>query len=191
MKKILQILSSLKPIEYTFIAIVVLVSGVFVYAAINPAPKVNPEDKVNTEIKQVRIYEFWGQGCPHCASANTFLDKYTQDRNDIIWQKYEVYYSTENQKLFKTVTDFFGDDQNQTGVPYIIIGDEVFRGYDSDELSGKQMTDRVEYCLENECKDSVAELVGLSPLNQNVKGETGIANTIDVADFKTLVDQYV
>jgi glutaredoxin len=112
-----------------------------------------------TNSNGVNIYMFWGQGCPHCAKAKPFLENLDKSSDKINLHTYEVYYNTGNQKLYQEVGEKLKVDSS--GVPLIVIGDEVFVGYSESHASGIKA--RAETCAEKaSCPDSVASIVGLS-----------------------------
>ena len=43
------------------------------------------------EITETNIYFFWGEGCPHCSEEKLFLDKLTQNNENITVHDYEVW----------------------------------------------------------------------------------------------------
>lgn len=77
--------------------------------------------------KDINVYLFYGDGCPHCKAEEEFLESYLKDNNDVKLYTYEVWYSTENQTKFKDVQKIL--NYNASGVPYTIIGDKVVSGY--------------------------------------------------------------
>ena len=80
--------------------------------------------------EKVNVYFFHGDGCPHCADAETFfnsLDESEKEKFELV--KYEVWYSEENAELMQKISDMRNDNAN--GVPYIIIGDNKWIGYSS------------------------------------------------------------
>lgn len=77
---------------------------------------------------QAIIYLFRGNGCSVCRNFLTFLnsivDEYGQYFKVV---SYEVWYDQNNNALLEEVADFL--DTNVQGVPFIVIGDQVFPGY--------------------------------------------------------------
>ena len=47
----------------------------------------------------VDLYLFYGDGCPHCAEEEEFLDEYLKDKDDVVLNKYEVWHNTDNQEI--------------------------------------------------------------------------------------------
>ena len=90
--------------------------------------------QVLAQNKAELIY-FWGDGCPHCAKESKFLEQMAEKYPELKITKYEVWYNSENQELFKKTAKELGI--TQLGVPLTIIGDEHFIGYQDDETTGK------------------------------------------------------
>lgn len=90
---------------------------------IKPQFKDYKEDK-----KQATIYLFRGTGCSFCRSFLSYLNSITDEYGDYFKVvSYEVWSNSKNSMLMTEVRNFFGDSAG--GVPYIIIGDQVFPGY--------------------------------------------------------------
>ncbi len=113
------------------------------------AQKVLAADSADSQNKVV-IYLFWGDGCPHCAEADPFLQELANNNPNIELRKYEVWYVEENQKLLTQMAAAYGFKPQ--GVPTIFIGDQYFIGF-NDEISPKIQA-AVENCLVNGCKDA-------------------------------------
>ncbi len=75
----------------------------------------------------VNLYLFYGDGCPHCAEEEKFLDEYLKTEKSAKLIKYEVWHSDENRKTWLEIQDKLNNHDN--GVPYLIVGDEVVVGY--------------------------------------------------------------
>ena len=75
----------------------------------------------------INIHLFYGDGCPHCAEEEEFLNDYLKEEKNAKLIKYEVWHDKDNQKKLTTVQDKL--DNHSNGVPYLIIGDKVLVGY--------------------------------------------------------------
>ncbi|MGD8373633.1 MAG: glutaredoxin domain-containing protein [Candidatus Woesebacteria bacterium] len=133
----------------------------------------------------VNIYLFWGQGCPHCAKAKPFLEELDKNSDKIHLYTYEVYYNSQNQKLFQEVGRMFNAS---SGVPLIVIGDRTFVGYS--ELSADDIKARAEACAESvTCSDSVASVVGAPSVSNSNPSTVGQVDQQDsVADYSNSVN---
>lgn len=88
-----------------------------------------PFAKVNAE--EVTVNVFYGNGCPHCAKEDKYLNVLKQELGDNIEiKKYEVWDNKENNELLKKVRTTLNDDNE--GVPFVVIGNKYFNGYNDD-----------------------------------------------------------
>jgi rhodanese-related sulfurtransferase/glutaredoxin len=155
--------------EISIIVVLVFFVGIFVWSYSRPDEELQT---VSADTTQVRIYEFWGQGCPHCAAAAPFLDSLEEEYEGVELHKYEVYYDVGNQNKQQEVAEALGKGDENLGVPYTIIGDEVFNGFDNADGIGVEMKERIEFCLTNQCSDKTGEVLGFAPL-----GKTEVEST--------------
>ncbi len=95
----------------------------------------------------VAIYFFWGDGCPHCAEEELFLESLVQNYPQIKIQDYEVWYDKANQEILKKVADVMGFKPE--GVPITIIGEEIWIGFR--EQYKAEMKAAVIGCIANIC----------------------------------------
>lgn len=93
------------------------------------------EEKIKEEFKnyaetddQITIYLFRGHECGFCQRFLNFLNSITDEYGKYFKVVgFEVWSDAKNSELLGQVSDFLGEDAG--GVPYIIIGDQVFPGY--------------------------------------------------------------
>ncbi|MBR4178908.1 MAG: hypothetical protein IKR57_06145 [Bacilli bacterium] len=77
---------------------------------------------------QITIYLFRGKGCGYCRAFLSFLNTITNEYGQYFkLVSFETWYDENNSNLLATISDFMGERAG--GVPYIIIGDQVFPGY--------------------------------------------------------------
>ena len=115
--------------------------------------------------KELNIYLFHGDGCPHCAAEIKFFNDYLEDKENIHLYKYEVWYSEENNKTLEEVAKITGKEAN--AIPYLVIGDKVIAGF-GDGIS-KKIESRIEYCLENSCPDKVGKYLGVATTTEETE----------------------
>lgn len=98
--------------------------------------------------KQVTIYMFRGTGCTYCRSFLNFLNDISEDYGKYFkLVSYEVWSDSKNTELLEGVSSFLG--QEAGGVPYIIIGDQVFGGYSEEYDDVIKATIKEEYNRSN------------------------------------------
>ncbi len=133
-----------KKISFLFllISILLLLSTSPVFAQANEAVGLN-------------IYFFWGDGCPHCAEEEPFLETLEEKYPSVTVVDYEVWYNEENQKILSE----FGKtlDFDPSGVPVTIIGDQVWIGF-SEEYKA-EMENTIQNLLQNPDGFDVGEQV--------------------------------
>ena len=79
--------------------------------------------------KDLNIYLFYGDGCPHCEAFMEYMDGLSdEEKSRFELVKYEVWYDEDNGTLMNDVAKAIGDS-DVTGVPYIVIGKKSFSGY--------------------------------------------------------------
>lgn len=109
---------------------------------------------LNIKAESLKIYLFYGDGCPHCADEEKFFESYLENNKDIKLVKYEVWHSKDNQELFKKVQDKLNNHAN--GVPYLIIGKDVVVGY-MEDTTNYQIEDTIKEYRDSKKKYDVIE----------------------------------
>lgn len=114
---------------------------------------------------KVNIYFFHRTSCPHCKKENKFLDEMEAKYKDINIYRYEVSSSSENSKYLKEVKTLFKEKSN--GVPYTVIGDKTFLGYNEyvgDKIE-KTVQDYLEISKKTEKEKSTFDLPVVGEVN--------------------------
>jgi len=93
---------------------------------------------------------FYGEGCPHCANEEPFLDEIAVIYPQLEIKKYETWHDSDNAKLFVELSEACGS--KVSGVPTLFIGEHVIVGY-SEKITPKQIEDAVKDCIQNGCTD--------------------------------------
>ena len=89
--------------------------------------KMTATDYAETD-DQINIYMFRGNGCGYCRAFLTYLESITKEYGKYFkLVSFEVWQDADNAELLDAIGSFLG--QEASGVPYIIIGDQVFPGY--------------------------------------------------------------
>ncbi len=102
------------------------------------------ETEVQEEDNRVKIYFFRGEGCPHCADAEEFFNSIEEEYGQYYKiLDYETRYNSDNAALLQKV----GEARNEeiSGVPYILIGDKSWLGYDDSFADDIKDTIKSEY----------------------------------------------
>lgn len=96
-----------------------------VAALILPVSVFAEEEK---DSKEVKVYLFRGEGCPHCQEAQEWFKSIDEEHGSkfkII--EYETWYNEENAELMEKVAK--AREEEAPGVPYIIIGNKSWNGF--------------------------------------------------------------
>lgn len=97
----------------------------------------------------VKIYFFWGEGCPHCAHEKVFLEEIKKRHPQLIIDSFEVWRNPANARYFSQMTRSAGI--KSTGVPVTFIDRRVFVGFSDREKAEMEKT--IQACLEQQCID--------------------------------------
>lgn len=133
------------------------VLALFVLFAFQATPTIWAQ---SSAAEPVIIYFFWGNGCPHCADAEPFLESLANRYPGVQVRSFEVWASPENLDLLKKMGTAYGFEPS--GVPTIFIGSQHWQGY-NDTIS-QEIENAVQSCLAGGCQDAG---IGIAPSNNN------------------------
>jgi thiol-disulfide isomerase/thioredoxin len=102
--------------------VIAAASVAYLVFAASPAPS-SPSSGVNDSI----VYYFYGNGCPHCAAVEPFMENMTKKYPDVDIRMLEVWYNQTNQQIDDQVNAEAGIT-SPPGVPEIVIGKTVLVG---------------------------------------------------------------
>jgi len=113
-----------------------------------------------TAPKDVNIYFFWGDGCPHCANEKIYLEYLENKYPFVTLYDYEVYNNGENKNLLKEIGSAM--DVNIAGVPFTVIGEKYFIGWSDNTNLKLSMEETIKCVQENRCGDVIAEIADIT-----------------------------
>lgn len=143
-------LNLIKYFSIAFIAFMILLALILFFN--------QPENQVVYEEDKLSLYFFYGDGCPHCAKEEEFLDKLEKRyAENLKVFRFETWYNTENADLLARLSREL--DIEIKGVPVTIIGQDHVIGYYSEEITGVKIEEMVTNNLTEECIDSVAPIL--------------------------------
>ncbi|HIR48877.1 MAG TPA: thioredoxin family protein [Candidatus Faecimonas gallistercoris] len=128
--------------------IVVVIMSLIVIGSRGNSIKRQLVEQTASDIKydkeKINVYFFWGKGCPHCEELITFLDSLSKEY-DSYFDLYtlEVWYNEENNELMNKLVESL--DKEVEGIPCLIIGNQVFFGYDQSMEKEIKSTIKKEY----------------------------------------------
>lgn len=108
------------------------------------------QDKVNA-------YFFYGQGCPHCAKEEQFLDQLEKENGSVVIHRYEVWHNFNNSLLLSKIGKELNLDVS--GVPVLLVGDKNFVGYLDYETTGAKIKAAIGDYIQYGCDDRVALII--------------------------------
>ena len=98
-------------------------------------------DGESKEVKEVNVYLFHGDGCPHCEDAQTWFKSIEKEYGDKFnFITYEVWHDQSNSELMEAVANVRGETAD--GVPYLVVGNQSWSGWDASYQS--QVIDKIE-----------------------------------------------
>ena len=133
------------------------------------------ETEVKEEDNRVKIYFFRGDGCPHCADAEEFFNSIKEEYG--LYYKildYETWYNSDNAALLQKVGE--ARKEEITGVPYILIGDKSWSGYDDSFADDIKNTIKSEYEKVVADRYDIANYVDFTNATGNVEEEAKKSN---------------
>lgn len=84
---------------------------------------------ISTSEDKINIYFFYGDGCPHCAKEELFLDDLQNKYKDkVSIYRFETWNNENNRKYMLTAKERLGQTVNQS-VPFTVIGEKHYSGY--------------------------------------------------------------
>lgn len=122
-----------------------------------------------SEAKDVDLAFFYGQGCPHCAKEEAWLEEMQEKYPTLNVEKYEVYFNNENRELMQQMAESYGTEIG--GVPMTFINGKSITGF-SDKL-GQTIEQEIQHCLHHECQSCLQELGVAKECNEtiNIEGD--------------------
>lgn len=114
-----------------------------------------------TESKEVNLYFFHGDGCPHCEDASVWFEEIEDEYGDMFnLVSYEVWYNEENNELMADVAEV--RKETADGVPYIVVGNQSWSGFADDYKEAILSKIESEYKQDPSERYDVMNYVGLS-----------------------------
>jgi len=130
--------------------------------------------------KEMNIYLFYGDGCPHCAAEEKFLDEYLSDKEYIKLHKFEVWYDNKNAENYVKIHELLKD--NSSGIPYLIIGNNPIVGY-SEDVTNERIKNTINYYQQYDYKDEVGIFLGI--VDENESGSEVIKKDDENVKYET------
>lgn len=145
-------------------------------------------DVAVTEKSEVNVYVFRGEGCGFCAKALSFFEEIEEEYGKYFnLVTYEVWNDTENAELMNQMAEYLGE--NITGVPFIIVGEKTFPGFD--ESWGEEIKSEImsQYDMAEEERTDLIEnmLAGIELEKENSDLFVAIVSLVVIAGVVVFV----
>ena len=117
--------------KFSYLVVLLIALFVFPFGVLaEETTDTTTEEPVEEVSKEVPIYFFFGDGCSYCAAAKKWFKEIESEYGSKFEIKaFETWYSQENAELMQKVAG--ARKETADGVPYIIIGDKSWNGFDS------------------------------------------------------------
>lgn len=139
----------------------ILLFAIAIICSMSGISEVSATDTVN-------VYLFSGSTCSYCAEARKFLQEIKSDYPYMHTIEYEVWEHPDNATLHEKVKEQL--DSSSKGVPFIVIGDKSFTGFD--ESRKNDIRRALEYYEMEECPDIVQDVINGVPKKEKEKYES-------------------
>lgn len=104
------------------------------------------------EKNKINLYLFKGDGCPHCAEEEKWLEHIKEEYNDYInIYKFEVWHNDDNAKMLDEVKKKF--DSHSTSIPFTIVGEYYYTGFS--EVISSEIENRIKEYADLESNSSI------------------------------------
>ena len=164
--------------------VALLITGTFLSpSAVQAGAKLQTTSDAS-QSQPVAIYFFWGDGCPHCAEAEPFLQDLVQRYPNAELRAYEVWYNATNQQHLTRMAAAYGFEPS--GVPTIFIGERYWIGYA--ETVAEQIEAAVAECSATSCRDAGLGIIPGIPTPAPVNVPTSAPEAVAAAPANTTVD---
>ena len=98
--------------------------------------------------EKVTMYFFWGQGCPHCAAMEPFIEKMQGKYKNLQVKSLEVFNNKDNLLLLNDMAAAYS--KNATVVPDVFISDQMIMGYNGPKTENQTET-MILACSQKKC----------------------------------------
>lgn len=103
------------------------------------------EQNISYSKEKINIYLFYGEGCPHCEELKNYLNSLdNKEKSYFNIYTFEVWNNSTNQQFMKESAKFL--NKEVSGVPFLIIGNKTFEGYN------ESMNIKIKKAIETEYK---------------------------------------
>lgn len=131
----------------------------------------------------VTAYLFYGDGCPHCAKLEAYLEESAPKHSDVTVRRFEVFKDRENVALMQRAAAAIGAEAG--GVPFLVIGDAAIVGFNETATPGV-IERRIAECRKTQCPDTLAQVIGSDTGGASFAPEAPVIAEDDAVDVPVL-----
>lgn len=111
--------------------------------------------------KALTLHFFYGDGCPHCAKEELYLEELKETYPELEIMRYETWYQEENSALLEQVKEALG--VNNPYIPFTVIGSSSITGFS--EATKPSIEEAIKNCEKNACPDLVKQIKEGEPVS--------------------------
>ena len=124
------------------------------------------------DLRDVDVYLFWRDGCPHCDRAIEYLHRLEADQPQVRLHEFEVSRNAANRAALIAYAD--KRKVEDLAVPFTVVGDEILVGWGGEEFSGVPLKARIQACSRIACADSLGPMLREAGLLAGRAGATKV-----------------
>ena len=133
-----------------------------------------------SDSKEVNVYLFRGEGCPHCQEAEEWFESIEEEYGSYFKViDYETWYDQDNSELMEKVAEARGETAE--GVPYIIVGNKSWNGF-ADSLKDEILEE-----IKSEYSKDVSDRYDIMKLLPEGKANTKSKKSNDVVSLLIII----
>lgn len=167
-------MKKLKLLFVLLLALFILPVAVFAEGEEEYSEEETTTEEVAEESREVPVYFFRGEGCPHCEEAEEWFASIEEEYGSLFnIVDYEVWYNSENAELMQSVADARGEEAS--GVPYIIVGNLSWNGFTSDY--GEEILSEIKKLYDTEVNDRY-DIMKLLPSINSTENKESSSNDV-------------
>jgi cytochrome c biogenesis protein CcdA len=120
-----------------------------------------------SENSTVKVYEFYAQGCIHCAAVDRYLVNLEREYPEVEVARFEVSHSQDNLYLGKKFCEAYGLNCSQhVPTPIVFVNNTYILG---DKLISENLKPIVIRCIENTCEDAMVKVKDVKLTDANME----------------------
>jgi cytochrome c biogenesis protein CcdA/glutaredoxin len=167
--------------------LLLVLTSLFLTSLVQAQPDAAQITSTRAELPETVLVFFYGQGCPHCAKEELFLEEMQKNYPTLKVERYEVYFNKSSRGLFQELSAAYNTKVG--GVPTTFINGKVITGFN--DALGRSIEQEIRHCIEFGCADPFDKLEDISEAKETItiEGESSPSEDpkkTDVAEKLTI-----